>query len=245
MDSTAPGWTRIDNVVIDALPDIGLAPMAVYIVIAKHADAAGVAWPSIPTIARLTATTDRTVQRAIAALQAKRLIQVERRKNANGRPAPNLYTLSPVGDGDTRAPLRCHGSRGDGDKSDRGMVTPEQVEQDPKRTRPKENKSGGCAAAVVLLSAELDFPNVRAAWDRWQTHRRELRKPLTPSTLKSQLAKLAAMGPARAITAIDHSIEKGWTGIFEPSNGKLTNSRTGPGQVYDSTTAHLPVKGPF
>jgi hypothetical protein len=35
-------------------------------------------------------------------------------------------------------------------------------------------------------------------------------------TQEKQLSKMAKWGPDRAIAAINLSIEKGWTGIFEP-----------------------------
>ena len=66
----------------------------------------------------------------------------------------------------------------------------------------------------------------------------EIRKSLTPSTISAQLKKLAGWGEARAVAAIEFSIEKGWTGLFEQvSNGKsATNFAAGPGQKFDPTT---------
>lgn len=59
-------------------------------------------------------------------------------------------------------------------------------------------------------------PEFARAWADWEQHRREKKKPLTPTSLKKQFGELAAMGEARAIAALDHSIKNGWTGIFEP-----------------------------
>lgn len=60
------------------------------------------------------------------------------------------------------------------------------------------------------------------AWGRWEQHRRETGKKLTPTSVKLQFKKLAAIGEARAVRAIDHSIANGYQGIFEPTgrNGK-------------------------
>ena len=70
----------------------------------------------------------------------------------------------------------------------------------------------------------LDSENFRAAWAEWENHRRHLRKPLTPEAVKRQHKKLAAWGEARAIAALNHSIENGWTGVFEPGGDKAAAS---------------------
>jgi hypothetical protein len=69
------------------------------------------------------------------------------------------------------------------------------------------------------LFPDLPFhsDSFKAAWTDWQQHRREKRKPLTPTSVKSQFKELVAWGEDRAIAAINHSIKKGWEGIFEPS----------------------------
>jgi hypothetical protein len=68
----------------------------------------------------------------------------------------------------------------------------------------------------VPIPGELDSAEFRAAWDQWQQHRRELKKPLTQTATQKQLAKLARMGERRAIAALEHSAANGWQGIFEP-----------------------------
>ena len=57
-----------------------------------------------------------------------------------------------------------------------------------------------------------------AAWERWRRHRREKRAKLTATCAESQLNSLSEMGIDRAVTAINHSITNGWTGIFEPKH---------------------------
>ena len=54
------------------------------------------------------------------------------------------------------------------------------------------------------------------AWKSWTTHRREIKKRLTPTQTTAQLKSMAKMGEARAIAAIYHTIEKGWQGLREP-----------------------------
>lgn len=54
------------------------------------------------------------------------------------------------------------------------------------------------------------------AWATFEQHRREIRKPITATAGAMALNQLAAMGEARAIRAIEHTIAKGWQGIREP-----------------------------
>lgn len=59
-------------------------------------------------------------------------------------------------------------------------------------------------------------PEFLQAWTDWKTHRAEIRKPLTPTAANLQLRKLNKMTEAEAIAAIEHSINNGWQGIFDP-----------------------------
>ena len=61
----------------------------------------------------------------------------------------------------------------------------------------------------------LQTPEFGDAWVRWQSHRKEIKKPLTPLSAAQQIKELTALGPARSVAAIDHSIRSGWRGIFE------------------------------
>ncbi|MEN6368064.1 MAG: helix-turn-helix domain-containing protein [Thermoguttaceae bacterium] len=124
------GWTRLDNTVIERLPEIGLTSFAVYVVIAKHTNGDGIAWPSVPTIARLTGTSIRTVRRAITNLQATGLLRVDRQQDKNGRSLPSNYILPAVGEGDKTAPPVVLSCQGEGDKNDPGRVSPQHPEQD-------------------------------------------------------------------------------------------------------------------
>lgn len=69
----------------------------------------------------------------------------------------------------------------------------------------------------------------KTAWEEWVQHRHEKGVKLTPLAVKKQWKKLAAMGEARAIAAIEHSIANSYQGIFEPrTNGKVATSRVLP-----------------
>jgi hypothetical protein len=129
-DSPMKGWTKINNAAIAMLPKIGLTAFAVYVVIAKHVNRAGVAWPCMNTIARLAGVTVRTARRAVFTLQAKGLIRVERRKDSSGRDQSSRYILSPIRESDTNAPPVVLPCQGEGDTNDRGRVTQTTHEQD-------------------------------------------------------------------------------------------------------------------
>ena len=87
------------------------------------------------------------------------------------------------------------------------------------------HKSNG----AVALPLVLDTDEFRKAWTEWISHRREIKKPLTPSTTRAQLDHLAGLGEKRAVAAIRHTIRKGWQGIREEiaENGQ-TEPRMSP-----------------
>lgn len=75
---------------------------------------------------------------------------------------------------------------------------------------------------VSELPKEIDCPELRQLWDEWKSYRKDKRSKLTEATKKRQLKQLVDMGKDRAIKALDYSMKRGWTGIFEekPSYNK-------------------------
>ena len=102
------------------------------------------------------------------------------------------------------------------------------------REQGKEGNKEGNKESLTLPFEDQDF---KSAWEDWQQHRKEKKKPLTPTSTKLQLQTLKEMGLDRAIKAIDYSIEKGWTGIFESnqatSKTKASNFNNGQGDRCD------------
>jgi hypothetical protein len=66
----------------------------------------------------------------------------------------------------------------------------------------------------------FESPAFVKAWQDWQEHRREIKKPLTPKASESQMAEFKAWGESRAIAAIRHTIKMGWQGIREADRTK-------------------------
>jgi hypothetical protein len=74
------------------------------------------------------------------------------------------------------------------------------------------------ASPVSSFSPGLDTPEFAQAWADWLKHRSEMRHPVKPGsqTEIATLRALSLMGVGRAVTAIRHTIFKGWRGIREP-----------------------------
>ncbi len=70
----------------------------------------------------------------------------------------------------------------------------------------------------------LDTDRFRTAWAEWQQHKKEIGNPLRGLAATKLLNKLAKWGEGRAVAAIDHSIENGWKGVFEPKEGDGSTS---------------------
>jgi len=78
------------------------------------------------------------------------------------------------------------------------------------------------------LPENLRTPAFEACWALWLTHLKAKRKSPTPPTQQFQLKKMSKLGPARAIEAIENSIEKGWQGIFAPEVSAVPSATLPP-----------------
>ncbi len=99
-----------------------------------------------------------------------------------------------------------------------------------------------------MQSDVLKTDAFRDAWSDWENHRKEIKKPLTKTSVKRQIRLLESWGERRGIAAIHHTILKGWTGIREPDGN---DEFAGPGRVksepgkYDNLKViHAPAKHP-
>ena len=75
---------------------------------------------------------------------------------------------------------------------------------------------------AVLLPFEDDLSN--EAWKDWIKYRKEIRKPLSPSTTESQINKLKMIAPHTRAAMIKQSIENGWQGLFEIREPKIKSN---------------------
>lgn len=103
----------------------------------------------------------------------------------------------------------------------------------PKRTlsrtliEPKE-KTATIPDPLPFASAEF-----AAVWEEWEEHRKQKKAKVTDVARRRQFKQLAAMGEARAIAAIEHSIGNNWQGIFEPRQVPAWQKEQEPSKEYD------------
>ncbi len=83
------------NGVVERIAEVGPLAIAVFVVLARHADTDGTCWPSVPRIARLCGCTDRAVQLAVRRLKAARMIGSDPRHGERGQQS-NVYTMDTI-----------------------------------------------------------------------------------------------------------------------------------------------------
>jgi len=101
----------------------------------------------------------------------------------------------------------------------RSYLAPQDKEKEKDQEKEKEEKPKSSASAPSLPFGEL----FAESWRQWEKHRREIKKPLQPTQIAKQLAKLSAMTESDAVEMIDHTIEKGWQGLREPDKSTPTH----------------------
>lgn len=94
-------------------------------------------------------------------------------------------------------------------------------EKDPEKAPRARSPKTELTEPFPLL---LNTPEFAAAWDSWLQHRREIKKPVTPMSVKATLSECERMGVERAITAIQFTIFKGWQGLKEPDERERRES---------------------
>ena len=79
----------------------------------------------------------------------------------------------------------------------------------------KEDKDTRSNAPIV---GSLPFSSDRfsSAWFSWIDYRKEIKKPMKPTTIDAQWRQFILWGEQKSIDSIKQSITNGWTGLFEP-----------------------------
>ena len=95
------------------------------------------------------------------------------------------------------------------------------------KLRPTARALAGAEAVPVPIM--LDTPAFRLRWASWLQYRREMKKPLTPTSQAQQLDNFLKTGEARAIAMIEHTITMGWQGLREP-DAPAAAAASAPGQ---------------
>ncbi len=210
------------------LDDAGLsaATFRLYCHLSRSADNdTGIAWPSYERMGKVCGISRATINRCLTELISRNLIE-KAEKQYFGR-STRYMVLVPIVAPEARlsdansiisgtigvpivAPENCNRASGEA-----SIVAPEAREGNPKKVLQRRKPEPG----LFPIGEALPFPSTefKAAWQSWERHRMEIKKKLTPESIRQQFKKFADMGEGRAIAAINHSIANGWQGIFEPS----------------------------
>jgi len=101
------------------------------------------------------------------------------------------------------------------------------LSQDKTGTKPglekrREEKIKKERVLVFEFPKNLDTEEFKSVWAKFDTHRKEIKKPLTATSANMALNKLNTLGHDLAVASVAYTIEKGWQGIRQPdgANGK-------------------------
>lgn len=211
---TPPNYTQVPNVLLDSFPSFTLSEIAVLMVICRQT----FGWQresaqlSLSFLEKSTGLHKETASIAITSLLSKKII------SRIGIRQTFSYRL--VLD---RAEIPSSGKNGPGGNSVqlRGEPGGNSVQQpggnsDPNKETNKETKKKEKGGELPDLPARLKTAETERAWKEWKQHRREKKQALTPLTASKNLNALEEWGPDRWVKAIDYTIGKGWSGMFEP-----------------------------
>ena len=87
------------------------------------------------------------------------------------------------------------------------------------------NKNGKKGKEKAGLG-NLELPHgekFKTAWEDWTKHRKETKKPLTPTSAKAMLKKLGGMSERDAVAMIEHTVAMGWQGLRAPEQGNSSS----------------------
>lgn len=232
-----------------------LGARLVLLALADCTNGAGTCWPSVATLCRMTLLSERAVRGAIAELMESGEVLYQRSTGPSG---VNTYRIgasilveqsleTPLNGASApakSAPLQslhpCIPCTGE------VQSLPQEVQSLPKppakfAPKPEGNRKepeGNRKSAPVEIPLLLNTPKFQDAWEMWNNHRQQLRKPLTKTSAEQQLKKLAEMGEARAVAAIEFTVTRGWTGIFEDKDRNNATTQHHHGSQTHPVSAH-------
>lgn len=116
-------------------------------------------------------------------------------------------------------------------------LTPACQSGDEERKEGKDRKEGKNRIANLTFPDVLKTSDFKTSWLEWVKHRKEIRKPLTPTSVGQQLKMLAGLGEPGAIACIEYTIGKGWQGLAIPPNQNGTHQQNHSGGYQRLTGA--------
>ncbi len=100
----------------------------------------------------------------------------------------------------------------------------------------RENPSSGKTAPLKKKRVTTEEETGIKGWDEWVSYRAEIRKSLTPASVKKQVSLLENKPPDIQQAIINQSIQNGWTGLFELKG----NMQNGQPQQHTGHAVHQP-----
>lgn len=210
---------------------------SVLVALANQADQNGKCWPSIDYLMNRTEIGRRAVIGNLAFLEEKGLIErVVRGGTGSGRKS-NVYTLKMQSAADAPSPPKVQqmhkGQCADNDTKKGGNVHIKQGQsaadapKQSKNNQLKKNNQKTIGEQKPVIEVP-DFINGDLLLD-WIQHRKEMKKPLTPTAEKRLVSKLTTLRDQGhdPNACIEHSIANGYQGIFPPGKSGKSDSTTG------------------
>ena len=108
-------------------------------------------------------------------------------------------------------------------KTDKTRTTEEK-----RREENKDPQKPPKGAPAVDASLPFTSDAFQSAWGDWCQHRKEIKKKLTPTSVKQQFRKFEEWGEAKSIEVIRYTIEKGWQGLREPETNGASKPKPEP-----------------
>lgn len=211
------------------LDEAGLshAEFRLYCHLCRRSDKSGIAWPSADSISSDCRMARNTVWKVIKSLEAKGMILRE------GKPfqGQNRYRVIDQPIGVNHMPIDSTPTGANEIPIDESTIGAKEIRQSAQtnsrqsaQTNSREGYPDKVIQKKVIQKEELPFHSelFLTTWLSWKQHRKEKKKPLTPTTTDRQLKKLASLGEQAAIRWMDYAMEQGWQGLFEPPAQKQT-----------------------
>lgn len=96
---------------------------------------------------------------------------------------------------------------------------------------------------VFPIPAGIDTPAFRTAWDRWKRHSASKGNRFSLESYEAQMRLLEGLGEARAIAALNSSIERNYTAIVEPRDAASPRNGTGSRRPSDEEFERIATGG--
>jgi Helix-turn-helix domain len=212
-------------------------PKMLFIVLATYVDDNGECYPAYAKLVKATGLSLRSVQRALKEIPADELQIIERgRAIGHSTKYRILINCSQADDSLVanygQTDYSQNGNHGQAD--DRTMVKSDVnysqadhlTTQELPNELPKARKRAASSVADPSVPLILQTPGFLKAWADFDEYRRngKKKKEWTHRAKELTLEECLRLGETRAITAINHSICNGYTGMFEPRNGNGSHS---------------------